>query len=136
LVNGDRAERHRCPGEDPAPDLLKIAARAQVHDRIGPIPDGDLDLPELAGELRKVGGGPDVDVDLGAEGLANPRRSGRGVIGVEGDDDLPLGNERKEVSRGYPLAPGHGFQGTGECSFAGVFKLGHIIEKYSVHPDT
>jgi len=93
LVDRDGSQRDGGRGQDPAPDTDKVAARAEVHQGITAVFEGDLDLGQLLLYVRKIAGGSEVDVDFGAEAAADPAGVAGGVAGIPGDDGEAAENE-------------------------------------------
>jgi hypothetical protein len=91
VVHRHGADHDRALLEDDPADLVEVAAGGQVHDRVGPVLHGDLELLELLllelAQLR----GADVGVDLGPQTL--PDADGpETAVPVVRDDHLTAGH--------------------------------------------
>lgn len=127
LVNWDGAQGERRVCQDAPADTAEVASRAEVHDSVGFVIQGDIDLAELVGELREVGRCADIDVDLGAEGTADGCGSGRGVLGIEGDDYAAGSNQGKEGFQGSLFRLSHFPHGVRKASLASALELCHFF---------
>ena len=93
LVDRDGSQRDGGRGQDHAPDTDKVAARAEVHQGVAAVFEGDLDLGQLLPYVRKIAGGSEIDVDLGAEATADSAGVAGGVSGIPRDDGEAAENE-------------------------------------------
>ena len=89
LVDRDRSDWNWRCGDDRAADSVDIAAGGEIHDRIGPVLDRDLELLDLAIHVGRDLGVADVGVDLHPRHLADRHRleCAREVVNVGGDDE-------------------------------------------------
>ena len=86
LVDRHGADRHRRVAQDPAADVVDVAAGGQVHDRVGAPADRPHQLLDFLGRTRGDGGVADVGVDLHQEVAADDDRLEFRVVDVGGDD--------------------------------------------------
>src|SRR5881296_384138 len=94
LIDRHGADRHRRGVDDRLADRVDVAARGQVHHRVGAVVDGMVQLLELLLDVRLDGRVADVGVDLHAGHLADRHRIEpfREVVHVRGDDEAPAGD--------------------------------------------
>src|SRR5574337_385009 len=91
LIERDGADRNRTGRDDSMADFVDAAARAQVHDRIGPVLYGQLQLSQLLIDVGDQGGVADIGVDLDAGHRPDPYRLEAGVMNIARDNESTAG---------------------------------------------
>src|SRR5208283_3546385 len=92
LVDRHGADRHRRVAQDPAADVVDVAAGREVHHRVGAPTDRPDQLFDLLGGAGGDGGVADVGVDLHQKIAADDDRFEFGVVDVGGDDGAAAGD--------------------------------------------
>ena len=140
LVDRHRADRHRRGVDDRRTDRVDVPARREVHDGVGAVVHGVMELLELPGDVRGDGGVADVGVDLHPRHLPDPHRIeplGE-VLDVGGNHEAPAGDfvAHELGIQLFPLGdPAHL---VGDHALAGVVHLGvavHIDSPRRHYPD-
>ena len=86
FVDRHRADRNRGMAEDGFANLVDVAAGGEVHDGVGAVVDGGVQLLEFFVDVRGDGRVADVGVDLAERGHADGHRLELGMVDVGGDD--------------------------------------------------
>jgi hypothetical protein len=73
-------------------DRGNVAAGGEIHDGVGAIVDGAMELFEFVGDIRGGGGISDVGVDLAEEGDADAHGLEIAMMNVGGNDGASAGN--------------------------------------------
>ena len=92
VVHGHGADHGRRLLDELGAERLGFATVGQVHDGLGAKLDGRVDLLPLDGFVGKVAGDAQVDVDLGAQALADALGRQRRVMNVGRDGDAAGGD--------------------------------------------
>ncbi len=92
FVNRHSADGHRRGFDDRLANAGNIAAGGQIHHRVRAVPDGVLELLDLACNVRRGGGVADVGVHLAQRVDADAHGLQIGVMDVGGDDHAPAGD--------------------------------------------
>ena len=88
LIDWHRADGHGTVAHDPFADVVDVAPRRQIHDRVGAPADGPDHLVHFFRNARRHSRIADISVDLHQEVPADDHRFGFRVIDV-GRDDRP-----------------------------------------------
>ncbi len=86
LIDRNGTDRDRGVAENPAPDVVDVATRREVHHRVAAPADRPDQLLHLVGNARGHGGIADVGVDLHQEVAPDDDRLQLRVVDVGGDD--------------------------------------------------
>ena len=125
VVHGDGAHHERRLGDELLAEAARLARVGEVHDRVGAVVLGDLDLLPLLGGVRLVTRDAQVHVHLGGEALAHAHRVEPllDVADVRRDGDTPVGHALADVFRVAVLALGDGCHLRGDLPRAGEVHL-------------
>ena len=100
LVERDRPDREGGRPDDPAPDLRKVAAGGEFHQRICTGALGLPDLLDLHIDVDDIRRRPDARIDLGAEPFADTADL-HFPVGGDRNDDVALGHAAPDELFGY-----------------------------------
>src|ERR1039458_9512704 len=104
-------------------DGRNIAAGGKIHDRIGAVPNGVLELLELAIDVGEHRGVADVRIDLAIGGDPDAHGLEVGVVDVGWDDHTAAGSLRADEFRRDLLALRDEVHFLGDDALAGVMHL-------------
>ena len=124
LVNRHRADRQGRPLEDRCADAVDVASGRQIHDGVGSVLHGDLELAELALGVARHRAVPDVRVHLAAERDPDAHRLEVRVVHVGRDDQPPPSHFVTHEGRLDPLACGDVSHFFCHDAFPGIVHLG------------
>ena len=86
LIDRDGPDGDGCVANDPLPGFMNIFAGRQVHDRIGPPPDGPDHLFDFLFDRRHHGGIADIGIDLHQKVSADNHRLDFRMVDIGRDD--------------------------------------------------
>ena len=92
FVDRDGADGHGRVAEDGFADFVNVAAGGKIHDGVGAVVDGGVELFEFFVDLGGDGRVADVGVDLAQRGYADRHGLEFGMVDVGGDDHASAGN--------------------------------------------
>src|SRR5574337_2184723 len=92
MIERDGTDRNRAGRNHCVADVVDATARAQVHDRIGPVLYSQLQLLQLPIDVGGQGGIADVGVDLDGGHCPDPHRLEAGMMNVTGNNESATGH--------------------------------------------
>ena len=150
LIDRHCADGHGAVTDHPVADIVDVAARRQVHDRVTAPTDGPDHLVDLIGHRGKHGGVSDIGVDLDQEIAADDHRLQFAVVDIGRDDGPPacdfltdkfwgdvvgdrgpeifaVADDLGQLFAAHVLADGDIFHLGGDDPSAGIGHLGHSL---------
>ena len=127
LIDRHRPDRHRRGVDDRLTDAVDVLARRQVHDGVGAVVDGEMELFELGRLVAGDGRIADVGVDLRAGSDADRHRLEllRQMDDVRRDHHPPAGHLRPDRFLGKVFTLGNEGHLGGDRAGTGLFELSH-----------
>ena len=126
LINRNGPNRHRRVAQNRVANLRNLAARRQIHHRVGAVLDRHMQLAQLLVDVRRDGRVPNVGVHLATGRDPDPHRLQFGVVHV-GRNDQP--SRRHFVADHFHrqiLALGHVGHFLGQQALARKMHLGEV----------
>ncbi len=135
LVDGHGADGDGCVIDDRLADAVDVAAGGEVHDGIGAVVDGGVELLQLLVDVGGDGGVADVGVDLDGAGLADAddiQPAGE-VTDVGGDNHATAGHFVAHDFRRKVFPLGDTAHGVGDDALLGVMDLRDWLAAAAAH---
>ena len=126
FVNRHGADGYGRVAQDGLADLRNVAAGGEVHDRVGAVMHGGVELFQLFIDVGRDGGVADVGIDLAETLHADAHGFELGMIDIGGDDHPAGGDFVADQFGRNLLAIGHVEHLFGDQAFAGEMHLRHV----------
>src|ERR1700679_1841917 len=123
FIDGHGADGHGRVAQDGFANLVDVAAGREVHDRVGAVVDGGVQLFEFFIYFRRDGRVADVGVDFAQAGHADGHGLELGMVDVSGDDHAPAGDFVADKFRRELFFVGDGAHFFGDHAVSGVMHL-------------
>ena len=126
FVDGHGADGHGRVADDGFADFVNVAAGGEIHDGVGAVVDGGVQLFELFVDVGSDGRIADVGVDLAERGDADGHGLEFGMVDVGGDDHAAASDFVADQLGRDLFAVGDVLHFLGDDALAGVVHLREV----------